>query len=86
MTLIQLVDFGGELELNGEPLIYRYRYPESEWPEYDNCKWPFQVDEDRRRLRLTLWDCIETGELPSKTRAVLLPDGSEFRLDCEEDA
>lgn len=85
MTDVQLTDAGGKLELDGELLIYRYRYPESEWPEYDDCKWPFKVPEDRRRLRLTLWDCIETGELPAQTRSVLLPDGSEFRLDCEED-
>lgn len=73
-----------ELELNGSRLIYRYRYPETEWPEYDTIRWPLS-ERDRKRLMTTLLDCVETGELPVRTYSVLLPDGTEFRLDGSEE-
>lgn len=75
-----------QLKLGDDLLLYRYRYPETEWPEHDTIAWPLKTKEERKRLRITLWDLIETGQLPSSTKAVLLPDGSEFQLDCEEDA
>lgn len=41
------------------------------WPEYDP-----------RDLAIALYDARETGQIPSGTTTVLLPDGVEFEIDA----
>lgn len=41
------------------------------WPEYDP-----------KDLAITLFDARETGQIPSDTTSVLLPDGTEFEIDA----
>lgn len=42
-------------------------------------KWP---NYDPRSLAIALYDARETGQIPSDTKTVLLPDGVEFEIEA----
>lgn len=42
------------------------------------ARWP---NYNPKNLAITLYDARETGQIPSNTTSVLLPDGTEFEID-----
>jgi hypothetical protein len=43
------------------------------------ARWP---NYNPKNLAITLYDARETGQIPSDTTSVLLPDGTEFEIDA----
>jgi hypothetical protein len=43
------------------------------------ARWP---NYNPKNLAITLYDARETGQIPSDTKSVLLPDGTEFEIDA----
>jgi hypothetical protein len=43
--------------------------------------WPLNTEKRRENLRCLLYGARETGQLPSDTEKVLLPDGQEFVIE-----
>lgn len=77
---IRLTCLSGDLYLGGEPLIYFYPAGDVDclpWPLVAKYRTPEIL---RDQLRCALQDSIETGDLPSGTQAVMLPDGTIFAL------
>lgn len=76
--MIQLTtDTNGNLWLHDDILIVRY--PEG---DCDTITFPFG-ENDRKNLVSALYDAYEVGELDE--RIVLLPDGTQFNIDCQEE-
>jgi hypothetical protein len=74
------VMYNKDLAIGDSLLIFHYPAGDT-----DTLPWPLKAEyrsdvQLRGQLRTALWDAIETGELPSDTDSVLLPDGTEFKL------
>jgi hypothetical protein len=44
-------------------------------------KWPLKSKKDKENLQTLLYGARETGQLPSDCEAVILPNGTTFRID-----
>lgn len=72
--MIKLVEQDGLLHL-GSNVLFRF-YPGN----IDTICWPM-APEETENLASALYDCRETGLLPSHCTSVLLPDGDLFDID-----
>lgn len=81
-NILKLTAKGGRLYVNGEMLLTISRGGDPEVPP-----WPFKKDSYWTKekwnevLAGSLFDARETGDIPSSTKEVLLPDGKTFVID-----